>query len=270
MSLGRVLDRILADIGILLDINTLQSPNGTDSIEDQIRQDKSQIIEFLESGETDRARWHINRLAMFAKHLQEVRESDQELFLKFKEELISDQGGDYYGTRFELDIAASLLRKGHSFDHIDPPDFRIDFGSGDVDIEATSVHFAGGDRTIEEKVKSAIYRKTNSAYSHRNGAIFIDTTNIQFAAFERGKRLDGDVLEEWAKEVYQNFPSVEVGSVVFFVYLVEREDDSQTGLHHNYQRTDRRKIGTELQEFLDQEYPIEDFEVSDPFAYSSP
>ena len=265
-----VLDKTLADLNDLLDIK-VHSPNPSFGIESGIQAERDQILDFVENGEVDRASYHLVRLQMFSKHLNEVRVLNPGYFSDKVEDLTSETGGNYYGDRFEIDVAASLLRKGIKFKRVEPPDFRFSYDGDELDIEAKSAHFESSDADIKEKIKRAIRSKTDDSYSHPTGVVFIDLTNVFFEGLRRNITVDSPTLRQWADETTTNFPSVSVGAIVFFNYVVETSEEGQTGLHHAYTIYENSDMSDTLLEFLADHFEIdEEFEIMAPYSFDIP
>ena len=99
------------------------------------------------------------RMALLAKHLDEVKAYDSALFGRLRRPLREGSIDDYYGARHEVAVASTLIRKGIPF-QFSLPD-RADFSfDGEVAIESTSVHLVrpkSGD--LFYKVESKLRRE---------------------------------------------------------------------------------------------------------------
>ncbi|MFT4869158.1 MAG: hypothetical protein ACI83Q_000782 [Colwellia polaris] len=241
-------------------------PGEKDQITQYIYNTSENILEMHNSGRYRERDYHLLRLAIFAKHLEEVEEERNEVFEEFRSELKSQTHNEYFGTRFEVDIAASLIRKDIDFDHPDPPDF--DIVNRDCVIECTTSHFSGGDRTPEEKIKQAIESKSGKSYFDSSNALFIDITNIYFAMAQREKEYSQEYIEEQVEERLDVF-NHDIGSVILFTYVVDRSA-SPPGLHHSYIRVDNSSAEADLTAFLDSHWPKEGEHVPETYFPSEP
>lgn len=204
---------------------------------------------------------------MFLKHLKEIREADSGLFGDFQEELKKEDYDTYYGTRFEIDCAASLIRKGVDFSHPDPPDFVID-AEGEPVIECTTSHLSGGSRTIEEKFKQSLINKSGKPYFTSDAGLFIDITNLIFTSARNQTELTEKKIKRWVEECLHNF-NLDIGSILIFTYMVETNGD-HPGIGHHYWRVENQGAEGSLVEFLDRNYPYEGSSVQDPYHPQDP
>lgn len=122
-------------------------------------------------------------LQYFQKHLRELEVARPDLLQVFRRELRRAKlESQFFGLRFEVYVAASMIRKGVSFAKTESPDFYLDgFACG---IECTTAWVEDGtSKDLSYKVTSAIRKKTESA-SHRHDCIlFIDITNLLHKSF---------------------------------------------------------------------------------------
>ncbi|AOV95332.1 hypothetical protein AQV86_05440 [Nanohaloarchaea archaeon SG9] len=242
---------VQSELAELLDTEFL--PGENDQITDYMRDVAEETIRLHNAGEYERRDYNLLRLKMFAKHLSEVKSTREELFDEFREELKKEDYDNYFGTRFEIDVAASLIRKDIDFEHPDPPDF--DVQDKNVDIECQSSHFSGGDRTIEEKIKQTIGSKSGKDYYNQSNALFVDMTNIYFSSADRDEDISREKVKKWVRENFEVFDR-KIGSLVLFTYVADASSGNSR-LHHSYLRFDNyeNKPKEELVEFLDQHWP---------------
>lgn len=236
-------------------------------IGDYLYDTQKSILKYHNSGNYAERDYHLLRLGMFQKHLKEIAESDSDLLDDFREELKKENYDNYYGTRFEIDTAASLFRKQVEFDHPDPPDFEI-LSPGEPAIECTTSHLSKGDRTIEEKLKQSLISKSGKPYFNSNTALFIDITNLFYNAADNSIQLSEDRVKDWVRECISNF-NLNIGSILMFVYIVETDGDTP-GLHHSYWRLENQDVTEDLVKFLDENYPYSDSQVTEPYYPHDP
>lgn len=247
-------------------LDTKFIPGKRDQITDYVYDVQNRILELHNEGNYDRRDHHLMRLAMFAKHLEELRSKREDLFEDFKQQLKEEDYSHYFGTRFEIDIATSLVRKDIGFEHPDPPDFRI--SGEDIAIECGSGHFSGGDRTIREKLEQTVDNKSGKPYYNSSSALFIDLTNIFYHNASMETDISNDKLKKWVRDHLETF-DLDIGSVVLFTYVADASEES-SGLRHSYLRIDNDNSDDKLIEFLDQHWPVEDLYIPETFYPSEP
>lgn len=110
------------------------------------------VISQLLNGSPDESQRIKLRLLYFVKHLKELAELKPSALEKFRSRLRStgDDVANFYGTMFEVEIGASLARKGLSFEEGERPDFEVEFSEETVGIECTIGRIEGG-RTSPQK-----------------------------------------------------------------------------------------------------------------------
>jgi len=244
---------VMLPIGNLLDMRF--TPQSEEGMEEFLYKISKGVLELNKQGELIQRDYELSKLNMFRKHLSEVEERDRELFNEYKRELNQVGYDRYFGIRFELDVAASLIRKGVAYSHPDPPDFEIQHGDQELAIECTSAHFSGGDRTKREKFTQCLTSKSSKDYFNQNTALFIDVTNLDYAAATgvTSGSINEDDEKRWIRECSENF-NLDIGSVVTFRYMGDEQ-----GIRHEYRRCDiDGNIAGHLRAFLDEHYPVGD------------
>ena len=198
--------------------------------------------------------YELARLIMLVKHLQHIERYDPMLLQKFREKInVSDS--DYYGFRFEVAIASSLIKKGMQFTHPDPPDFRIAYDGSTICIECASRHVSQ-DRyhkplDIVLEIKRVINRKSRRRYDIPRCALFIDITNLYYLAHLKGQINQLRTIKEFIREVLEKESNF--GSILLFVYIMNK---AKNRFELNNIRIDNKKIDQTLKDFLDKFYPI--------------
>jgi len=202
--------------------------------------------------------YELARLAMLVKHLQHIERYDFRLLQKFREK-INRSDSDYYGVRFEVAVASSLIRKGVQFTHPDPPDFRITYDGSAICIECASRHVSQ-DKPLDIvlEIKRAINRKSRRRYDIPRCALFVDITNLYYLAHLKGQITQLRAIKGSVKEILEK--ESDFGSILLFVYIMNK---AKNRFELNYIRVDNKKICPTLKEFLDRFYPVDKHEVSD-------
>ncbi|KAB2846259.1 MAG: hypothetical protein F9K44_15685, partial [Hyphomicrobiaceae bacterium] len=100
------------------------------------------VLRAYNEGERLEAAVHLDRLALFAKQLTEIRDFDLPTFERLRKRLLRGSAADFHGVRQEALVAARLARAGITFLHEGDgqPDFVVPRFEN-AGIECTSVHF---------------------------------------------------------------------------------------------------------------------------------
>ncbi len=180
------------------------------------------------------------------------------IFKIFKNNLYKSVSiNEYFGVRFEINIAASLIRKRINFSKTESPDFTIQMGTKDIYIECGSSHLARPKSVdLKYKIGSIIREKATKVYCNSDTALFIDATNI----FNNTPK---DILLTAAQFKIRTFikgtvDSTKFGNVTVFSYIWNKDLNA---FQSNYHRIDNEHISKPLKQFLDQFYPIRGFTV---------
>lgn len=255
---------VMSKIANLLEMRF--TPQSEEGMEEFLYQISKGVLQLHRNQNTLARDYELARLAMFAKHLTEVHENNTKLFNQYKQELNEIGYDRYFGVRFELDTAASLIRKDVAYEHPDPPDFVIQREQGEIAIECTTSHFSGGERTAREKYTQFLTSKSSKDYFNEGTALFVDVTNIDYseAHTDEPNKISSEEEKKWVRECSDNF-NLDIGSVILFRYV-----GHGTGVGHHYRRCDiQENISQELREFLDDYYPISEVSTqTSPYHFS--
>jgi hypothetical protein len=218
------------------------------------------ILDLHTQGEFRSRDLHLNRMYLVAKNLAEVREHSPDYFESFKSRIKKAVKGDnYYGVRFELNIAATLARHNVSFEMPDPPDFLIPGFGEEVTIECTSARRRkrAPKQSYFYKIESAAGKKSRKTYTCSGTAVFVDITNLVFTTLQHNKSLldliDRHKLSSMCEEH-------EYGSLILFDY-----ETQGSGIASVYYRIDCPAISPDLRAFLNEYFPFGHHDHSDGF-----
>lgn len=187
------------------------------------------------------------------KHLEKIKTHRPELFEGFKKLLRSKVGvREYFGVRFEINTAHTLIREGLSFTTPDPPDFLISHKGAALSFECTTTYSEQTrDDIFEVKINRAINTKARKSYPDpEHLALLIDNTNIEYLSPGDGRdreRILKKVMDKWARE--GSFGSY----LVFMSYAVAVGDEKK--YEHSYVRFDAETASKQLIDLLDVIYP---------------
>ena len=205
--------------------------------------------------------YELARLKKLVKHLQHIERHDPILLQKFREKInVSDS--DYYGFRFEVAIASSLIKKDIQFTHPDPPDFKVTYNGSTICIECASRHVSqdGYHKPLDIvlEIKRVINRKSRRRYDIPKCALFIDITNLYYLAHLKGQINQLGTVKEFIREILEKESNF--GSILLFIYIMNKAENR---FEFNYIRIDNKKINQTLKSFLDTFYPMSKHEVLD-------
>ena len=194
----------------------------------------------------------LTKLNLFVKHLQEIEEHSEVMFKQIRRKMNAAKiVGQYIGLRFEINIAASLIRKGIAFGKGESPDFRIESGKGSISIECTSSHISAHKQyDLKYKIGASIKQKSKEEYTNYNTAIFVDSANIIYN-MARNQMLPGkDQIKEYVK---QSLSPTKLGNATIFTYVFAANSNE---FQSDYIKVDNQGIAEPLVLFLDKYYPV--------------
>jgi len=198
------------------------------------------------------------RLLLIAKHLQEVKNFDKAVWKKLRGKIFNDVDiKHFYGTRFELSIAASLARRNvcFIFNQKDLPDFVLNNDNAGLRIECGSCFLTTAKDKSSYKIESLLFEKNKKQYANTATTLFIDRTNL----WSQSK----NVLEFGGEEFYSRMQELILKSAYGNVTIFDTYYDIKSqSIHSNYTRFDSERISIELKDFLDVHFPKGDAEVN--------
>ncbi len=201
--------------------------------------------------------YELLRLQFLALHLQRIEQARPELLRHYKRRLMRAGSTDsFFGVRFEVNIASSLLRKGVAFDASERPDFTI--SAPPVGLECTSARLrtAHSKTDLTYKVRSAVHQKKSRGYATPSTALFIDITNLAHIS----SSFDPAPFRVAAATALAQSP---FGAILMFTYLVYPLSGTLSRIESNYIRVDHPGISPKLTQFLDEHFPITGHLVQD-------
>lgn len=215
------------------------------------------VLWYHNNGRYKERDYELARLKMLVKHLEEIRQHDGNMLNSFRSKINRDDA-NYYGFRFEVATAASLIRKKVDFEKTETPDFKVIHDGHEIFIECTSRHLdKPKSKDLKYKIKSAILEKSEKSYCQPNTALFIDITNIYYHSWLKGQLIQSKQLREYVMSLLE---SIKFGSVVLFVFILNKELNR---FELNYLRIDSHQMDLALKKFLDSFYPSGDHMVYD-------
>jgi len=203
------------------------------------------------------------KLALFERHLLTIKARPDVLRVFAQRMRSPDAWNQYFGTRLEVNIAASLLRKGVEFEKTEPPDFTIHWHGNQLLLECGSAHLTERkDTDVRYKLDSVIHEKSAKPYCCPAAALCIDGTNILFSAAYNDVAWTKAELVQYIRCSLRRHSSA-FGSVLVFTYIIDR---NRRRFESNYLRIDNAAPDVALVSFLDEFYPRGEHHV-DSWAY---
>lgn len=249
--------KVNTEIGRLLRYRFLPDKHAYDTVVGKILK---KILEYHNSGEYQKRDRELGRMFMLIKHLKSIENYDNSLLKYFRRELKrADTTDQFYGIRFEVNIAASLIQKDISFKKQDPLDFIIYYNSNKIGVEcgSTRIRKKVDNPDLYYKIGSTINSKISKPYSDSSTSLFIDMTNLIHSILKAEGKPDFDKIRE---KVKSNISNKDFGSVILFTYLYIY---SKSRFESNYIRVDNSNIDNELNDLLNIHYSKGDHNVTD-------
>jgi hypothetical protein len=211
------------------------------------------ILEINNSGDYFRRDYELAKVALFVKNLQNIEKHDKQLLNRYRYKIRKLASHDnYFGTRLEVNICSSLIRKKVNFEallesSIPTPDFVIHL-SNDVFIECTSAHLAKPKNVdLAYKIQPIIDKKASKNYCRPNTALFIDATNIFFHSLRNNAAPEAELFTK----IQKMSKDTQFGSILIFRYII---DPTNQSFIHVYNRFDNDGADAALLCFLDTHY----------------
>lgn len=244
-----MLDFLILHAGTILELNRLLGTRfvpGHPSNDTPLGRSVAAIFIYHNRREFAQRDFELVKLQFLVRHLKRLEQARPELLRYYRRKLREASNHDaFFGLRYEVNIASSLIKKGLTFEKAERPDFRLP-GHG-VSLECTSVRIrtARGKDDLTYKVASVIRSKTKKGYATLSTALFIDITNVAHLS----SSFDPEAFRAAAVEC---LPSTSFGAVVLMTYIMNLDLGR---LETSYLRVDHPSAAPELIGFLDQYFP---------------
>lgn len=213
------------------------------------------ILAHHNAGNYSHRDYELQKTAFLIQNLKELEENRPDLLSAYKNVLRKTGSSDsFFGARFEISSASSLVMKGVLVEKDESPDIRIKESL--VEIECTSVRLRT-DKVIKEdltyKVQAAIYKKSQKGYGTFSTALFIDITNVAYFTQQFNP-------DEFRRAVVNYEGENPFGAVLLFISMMNSDLDR---FETNYLRIDHAKISDDLFSFLNIHNPPGAHRVTD-------
>lgn len=242
--------RVSIQLGNALHLRFVPGSTGNQTVVGKVLANILKLHNAREFRERDVA---LARMGFLIKHLDEIGESKPELLEDFRQSIVQAKGTDnFFGTRFEVNVAASLVREDISFIKREAPDFEVLEPYQGTAIECTSARIRkdGPAKDFFYKVRSKCREKTNKDFADLDTALFIDVTNTLYTSLRRGSEVGAFFDRERLERVVG---ASGFGNLTLFTYLVNNDLDR---IESNYIRADHKSISTSLSSLLDDAFPF--------------
>lgn len=244
------LNENVAELGRLLGIRLI---NGGSTAQHPVRQCVGRVLEFHNKCDYAGRDYENAILSLLVKNLREIEGYDKALLNVFRKALIRSNNDTYFGIRFEVSTAASLIRSGTSFVKSESPDFVLTDRFVGAFIECGSAHLSMPKPGIEDlkyKIRHVVRDKSRHDYCHEGTALFIDFTNINY----HNKNNESiPPVHEWRGYLQQLLQSANFGTIVLWTYIINRDENKY---QWKYTRADAKGPSKALVEFLNAVYPF--------------
>ena len=226
---------------------------GASFAEHPIRQSVSRVLSYHGIGDHAGRDYENSSISLLVKNLEEIRTHDDELLRLFRDVLQSCNDDTYSGIRFEISVAASLIRRKVPFEKTERPDFRLRDEWDGLSIECGSAHLSKPKTRIADlkyKVGSVIREKSQQEYCSASTALFIDFTNINYHDMLQQTRPGVDELKTY---VARQLRHSAFGSIVMWTYILNLDTRKY---QWKYTRVDASRPERTLVRFLQALYPF--------------
>ena len=227
--------------------------DGTSFAQHPIRQSIKRVLMFHEAGDYANRDYENSSISLLVKNLKEISSYDKKLFKVFRPALQSCNNDTYFGIRFEVSMAASLVRNGVPFVKTERPDFTLLKDWDGVCIECGSAHLSKLRTRIADlkyKIGSVIREKSQNDYCNINNALFVDFTNINYHSTLQEILPNVDELKDYVSEQLDHS---DFGSIVLWTYIINLDVKRY---QWKYTRVDNRMPNPLLKKLLDALYPF--------------
>lgn len=183
-----------------------------------------------------------------AHDLNDLKNSDPAIYRTLANKLRKSLGrSSFHGIRWEIVIAARLVRQGQKIIGLDRPDLQL---LGGYNIECGSARIESSSAVTREdllrKIRSVVATKDQKSYANSNTALFVDSTNLAFRQTQSSLSIERTDFAEAVRHDSSRYGSVLLHYVV--------DDPDRNSIRQLYVRFDRENVGSNLKGYLDRFY----------------
>ena len=229
----------------------------------------AQVIVKLNADDVLSADVEVIRLRFLAKHLEELEAHDPQLLATYRKKLTDPNLGNFFGTRHEVAMAASLIRRDVPFRRRSSggPDFELRAHHRGLGIECVSAHLVSPETAphVVDKLAAVVAAKSSKPYAQPMNVLAADVTNLQAAGMDHGH---GTLVSaEYEDELASIAAESGFGSLLLFWLQIHVKNGRASAIESRFARADALAIDERLKTFLDTQFvakghvPPEDWRV---------
>jgi len=161
---------------------------------------------------------------------EKLKCTNEEYFNWFKNRMVKSKNNvSFFGDKFELFIAYTLIQKNIVFTRPEPPDFEIENFKDKLYIECTTSQFDFSTiptkNEIFTKLKKTIISKLSKPYTNNNTILFVDITNLMFHSLNLKDELTDEQIQNTLVEITRRQgKKIVFGAIAFFRFYVSQND----------------------------------------------
>lgn len=219
-----------------------------------------QVFHDDRTGDIKSREYGLCRIAMLVIDLQIIENASPRLLAHFRRSFRKHSDNQFWGLRFEIDVASTLVKENVSFQlgcQLPGGDaLNGDFVCGTAAIECTSIH-AGSKKRFNsylEKISRTIRKKRVKPYACSNVALFLDVTNI---FFERAFDTNPISNEELRHTLSSEAAMSGFGSIVASIWFFNEDRSLSRSRYQNlFVREDTMTISSNLSALLSRDLKL--------------
>jgi len=198
------------------------------------------------------------RIAALIQDLKVIEDYDPELLKYFQIQFKKCSGNSFWGLRFEIDVASSIIGKDISFvmgkDLAGGDNRNGDFViNGNIAIECTTTHISSPKfSSLLYKIESAVRSKSKKPYCNEHTALFIDISNIFYNRALQNIPICDTELRECLRNLMRNY---NFGSIVASLWFFNK-DLNDVVFQNLFIREDNPNISNSLKLFLSDDFSL--------------
>jgi hypothetical protein len=213
----------------------------------------TEILEHHNAGRYLQRDVELQRMGLLAKELGEIQMAEPNVLKLFRRAIFrAKDSDDFFGIRFEVNVAATLIRNSVQFTKSESPDFGIVEDTIGLGIECTSARLreAKPSRNLYYKIEAKVNEKERKPYSSSGTALFVDITNLAFHSVATSQGLTTLLDRERLRRLVQTHS---FGSIALFNFLWNNDLNRYESA---YIRIDHSAIPEQLKRVLDKFIPF--------------
>ena len=170
---------------------------GRDKLRGPIGKMIAKVRQYHHEGNRYARDWEAFRIGIFAMQMEKLSKIRPSIFATFRRKSKKISKSEYFGYRFEIQTAMTLIDSQIPFEKREAPDFEIYHDeNATVFIECTSTNLSTPRyKDVTYKLSSAIAKKAQKPYCNKQTALFLDFTNVFYRSVEARKIINTGIVE---------------------------------------------------------------------------